>query len=261
MQGNRQVFSATIVKLGINAYLNVPEKIVASLLAAAGKKNAPVQVKCILNGVDFDANVVRYSGDWRLYLNLVTRRAANCDIGDTVKIQLAYDPTLRMPPMPEPFRQALRGDPNLQKAWRLRLTPKRREILQALNDKRNDAQLAHGIAETMRTVPLSLIGHQLNPSNSQIPTQTPPTQATQCLGRLSGRSGARPFAKKKRVSQNFNQQERVFHGLYRSADHQFTLQANLMIALANSDNIDFVHKRKQLVNVVKMPQFRKRDLP
>ncbi len=118
-----QVFSAPIVKLGINACLNVPEKIVKSLLAAAGKKSAPVQVKCALNGVDFDANVVRYSGDWRLYLNLVTRRAAGCDIGDKVKIQLTYDPSSRMPPMPELFRQALRGNPDLQKAWRLRPTP------------------------------------------------------------------------------------------------------------------------------------------
>lgn len=47
------VFSATIVKLGINACLNVPEKIVKSLLAAAGKKSAPVQVKCALNGVRY----------------------------------------------------------------------------------------------------------------------------------------------------------------------------------------------------------------
>jgi hypothetical protein len=143
------VFSATIVKLGINACLNVPEEIVKSLLAAAGKKSAPVQVKCVLNGVKFDANVVRYSGDWRLYLNLVTRRAANCDIGDRVKIHLAYDPSMRMPPMPEPFRQALRDDSNLQKAWRLRPSAKRREILQSLIDKKSEAELAHGIAETI----------------------------------------------------------------------------------------------------------------
>jgi hypothetical protein len=144
-----QVFSAPIVKLGINACLNVPEKIVKSLLAAAGKKSAPVQVKCALNGVDFDANVVRYSGDWRLYLNLVTRRAAGCDIGDKVKIQLTYDPSSRMPPMPELFRQALRGNPDLQKAWRLRPTATRREILQSLIDKKSNAELASGIAETI----------------------------------------------------------------------------------------------------------------
>lgn len=149
MQGNRLVFSAPIVRLGINACLNVPEKIVKSLLAAAGKKSAPVQVKCVLNGVDFDANVVRYSGDWRLYLNLATRRAAGCDIGDKVRIHLAHDPSSRMPPIPEPFRQALRDDSNLQKVWRLRPSAKRREILQSLNDKKNDAELARGIAETI----------------------------------------------------------------------------------------------------------------
>jgi hypothetical protein len=54
-----------------------------------------------------------------------------------------------MPPMPETFRQALRGDPDLQKAWRLRPSAKRREILQCLNDKKNDAELARGIAETL----------------------------------------------------------------------------------------------------------------
>jgi len=144
-----QVFSAPIVKLGINACVNVPEKIVKSLLAAAGKKSAPVQVKCFLNGVNFDANVVRYSGDWRLYLNMVTRRAAGCDIGDKVKIHLAYDPSSRMPPMPEPFRQALRGNPDLHYAWRLRPSAKRREILETLNGKKTGAELARCVAETI----------------------------------------------------------------------------------------------------------------
>jgi hypothetical protein len=139
------VFSTPIVKLGINACLNVPEKIVKSLLASAGKKSAPVQVKCVLNGAEFDANVVRYSGDWRLYLNLVTRRAAGCDIGDKVKIHFAYDPSIRMP-MPESFRQALRNDPGLQKAWRLRPSSKRREILESLN-KKSEAELARSITE------------------------------------------------------------------------------------------------------------------
>ena len=54
-----------------------------------------------------------------------------------------------MPPMPEPFRHALSGDADLQKAWRLRRSAKRREILESLNDKKSDAELARGIAETI----------------------------------------------------------------------------------------------------------------
>ena len=149
MQDAKLTFSATIHKLGINPCVDVPASIVAALLRMANKKNTPVQVKCDLNGTVFDANVVRYMGNWRLYLNTPVRKSAKKDVGDTIKIKISYDPTIRMPPTPDAFRQALRDDKNAQTAWRLRPTPKRREILQALSDKKNDAELAHGIAETI----------------------------------------------------------------------------------------------------------------
>jgi hypothetical protein len=149
MRDEKLTFSATIHKLGINPCVDVPEKIVTALLLLANRKNTPVQVKCDLNGADFDANVVRYMGNWRLYLNTPVRKSARKDVGDRVTIKLSYDPTVRMPPTPEAFRQALWDDKEAQKAWRLRPTPKRREILQSLNDKKTDAELARGIAETI----------------------------------------------------------------------------------------------------------------
>jgi hypothetical protein len=141
-------FSAKIHKLGINPCVDVPEDVVKSLLQLANKKAAPVQVKVDLEGTAFNANVVRYSGSWRLYLNALARKTANRDVGDTVRISLNYDPAPRMPPMPEAFRQALRDDKELQKAWRLRPSAKRREILQELNNSKTDAELTKDIAET-----------------------------------------------------------------------------------------------------------------
>lgn len=88
-------------------------------------------------------------GNWRLYLNTPMRKSSKKDVGDRIKIELDYDPTVRMPPTPDAFRQALRDDKDAQKAWRLRPTPKRREILQSLNDKKTDAELARAIAETI----------------------------------------------------------------------------------------------------------------
>jgi hypothetical protein len=149
MPDAKLTFSATIHKLGINPCVDVPANIVATLLQMANKKSAPVQVKCDLNGTVFDANVVRYMGNWRLYLNTPMRKSAKKDVGDTIRIKLNYDPTVRMPSTPEAFRQALRDDKNAQKAWRLRPTPKRREILQSLNGKKTDAELARSIAETI----------------------------------------------------------------------------------------------------------------
>jgi hypothetical protein len=149
MPDAKLTFSATIHKLGINPCVDVPANIVATLLQKANKKSAPVQVKCDLNGTVFDANVVRYLSNWRLYLNTPMRKSARKDVGDRVTIKLSYDPATRMPPTPEAFGQALKTDKDAQKAWRLRPTPKRREILQSLNDKKTNAELARGIAETI----------------------------------------------------------------------------------------------------------------
>jgi hypothetical protein len=149
VNGEPLAFSAKIHKLGINPCVDVPEDVVKTLLQLANKKAAPVPVRADLEGTAFNANVVRYSGSWRLYLNTLARKTANRDVGDTVRINLSYDPAPRMPPMPEAFRLALRDDKELQKAWRLRPSAKRREILQELNDKKTDAELARGIAETI----------------------------------------------------------------------------------------------------------------
>ena len=149
MPDAKLTFSAMIHKLGINPCVDVPANIVETLLRTANKKNAPVQVKCDLNGTVFDANVVRYMGNWRLYLNTPMRKSAKKDVGDKIRIKLSYDPATRMPPTPEAFRQALRDNKEAQKAWRLRPTPKRREILQSLNGKKTDAELARAVAETI----------------------------------------------------------------------------------------------------------------
>lgn len=121
--------SAPVVKLGINFCVEVPEAVVRALLKAANKRAAPVQVKATLNGHAFDANVVRYSGAWRLYLNRAVRARAGVEAGDTVHIRLEYDPTERMPPMPEELKQALASNEQRKAAWRLQPSSRRKEIL------------------------------------------------------------------------------------------------------------------------------------
>jgi hypothetical protein len=92
MPDAKLTFSAMIHKLGINPCVDVPANIVTKLLQAANRKSAPVQVKCDLNGTIFEANVVRYMGDWRLYLNTPMRKSAKKDVGDRIEIKLDYDP-------------------------------------------------------------------------------------------------------------------------------------------------------------------------
>jgi hypothetical protein len=82
-----------------------------------------------LNEAAFTATVVRYSGAWRLYLNGRMRKDAGVDVGDRVRVSLAYDPVPRLPPIPDELRAALVKDARAKAAWRLKPSSRRREVL------------------------------------------------------------------------------------------------------------------------------------
>ena len=130
--------------------MNVPEEVVAALLTEAEKKNAPVQVKGTLDGnAEFESNVVKYQGLYRLYLNTQMRKEAGVDVGDTVTISLAYDPTARMPPMPELLRVALAQNSQAKDRWRLLPTSRRKEILTYLSSLKTEESLRRNIDRTI----------------------------------------------------------------------------------------------------------------
>jgi hypothetical protein len=143
-------FDARIRLIGINPYVRVPAAIVQALLRAAGKIAGPLPVQGTLQGAAFSANVVRYSGLWRLYLNLTMRRAAKAEVGDDVAVELRFDPTPRHLPVPRTFALALSSDAHAKAAF-ARLPPSRqKEILRYLGQLKRADTLARNIGKTLR---------------------------------------------------------------------------------------------------------------
>lgn len=143
-------FSARVEIVGINPNVKVPERTVTALLQMAGKEKGPVRVQGVLNGtVDFKATVVRYSGAWRLYLNGRMRKEAGVDVGDSVRVSLAYDPVSRMPPTPDALRTALAWNAPAKAAWRLQPGARRKDVLLYLNSLKTAAALKRNIEKVI----------------------------------------------------------------------------------------------------------------
>src|SRR5947208_7858605 len=100
-------FSAEIFKIGINPYVFVPEKILSYLFKKAGKEKGYIPVQLVINKQKFIQHLVKYSGDWRLYLNTPMRKTAGKDVGDVINIKIDFDSTERTTPMHEKFKIAL----------------------------------------------------------------------------------------------------------------------------------------------------------
>ncbi len=88
-------FTAPLEIIGINPYVAVPENVLAAIQAQAGKNKSPIPIKGTLNGRAFRQTLVKYRGAWRLYVNTEMLENSPKRIGETVELDIAYDPADR----------------------------------------------------------------------------------------------------------------------------------------------------------------------
>ncbi len=90
------LFTAKIAILGINPYVIPPSEVLKFIFDQAEKNTSPIPVKGELNGVWFTQSLVRYQGNWRLYINGQMAKKAKLPykgsvvnvVGQTVEIDL-----------------------------------------------------------------------------------------------------------------------------------------------------------------------------
>ena len=140
-------FSGVIKIIGVNPYLKLPQKILKAIFKQAGKDKGPIPVKGKLNGKPFIQTLVRYQGEWRLYLNTPMRKAAGIDVGDKAIVEIAFDPKPRIEPMPAKFKLALSKDKIAKAAYEKLIPSRKKEILRYLNSMKTEASLEKNIGK------------------------------------------------------------------------------------------------------------------
>ncbi len=115
-------FLAKIALIGIDPYVLLPEKVLSRLFRDAGRDRGSIPVEGEIDGHAYTKYLVKYRGQWRLYLNGVTRKAAGKEVGDTVRVSIAFDPASRTTAMPAKLLKALRENRKAENIYRS-LTP------------------------------------------------------------------------------------------------------------------------------------------
>jgi hypothetical protein len=102
-----KTFRAKIFIIGINPYVLIPTAVLNQVFEQAGKNKGPIPIRGKLNGKPFIQTLVKYSGQWRLYLNDPMRKAGRCEVGDVASVSLTFDSRPRTTPMPPQLKAAL----------------------------------------------------------------------------------------------------------------------------------------------------------
>jgi bacteriocin resistance YdeI/OmpD-like protein/uncharacterized protein DUF1905 len=143
-------FVATIYKLWMMRYVNVPDDVARSLakeFAADGKsassrrgggsskKSKTIRTKYIpvfatVNGQEARVTLMPAGGGrYRVQLNTALRKATRADAGDEVSVTLRIDRESREPTVPADLRMALKENPEARKIFEALATGHRRHIV------------------------------------------------------------------------------------------------------------------------------------
>lgn len=144
-----QRFEATIDIIGINPYVLVPEAILQSIFKAAGKDKGQIPVKLQIAGQDFMQTLVRYSGDWRLYLNGPMREVSKTTVGDAIAIGIAFDPSDRATAMHPKLQNALDGDAKAKAVFEKLAPSHQKEVMRYLNNLKSEESVERNVIKAI----------------------------------------------------------------------------------------------------------------
>ncbi|MEZ4972724.1 MAG: YdeI/OmpD-associated family protein [Cyclobacteriaceae bacterium] len=142
-------FEAKIKIIGINPFVFVPARILTTLFKTHGKDKGPIPIKGKINGAAYRQTLVKYRGDWRLYINTTMLKNSPERIGEQVKISIDYDPADRtIAPHPK-LIEALNNNPKAKKKFES-LTPSlQKEIIRYISHLKTEASIDRNVTKAI----------------------------------------------------------------------------------------------------------------
>jgi hypothetical protein len=88
-------FQAELKIIGINPYVEVPETVLAAIFKQAGKEKGKIPIRGTVNNVPYTQTLVKFKGEWRLYINTKMLKDSPKKIGATIAVIVQFDPSNR----------------------------------------------------------------------------------------------------------------------------------------------------------------------
>ena len=142
-------FEAKIEIIGVNPYVLLPDEILRGLFEQARKDKGAIQIKGKINGHTFLQNLVKYSGYWRLYLNTPMRTASKTVVGDSVAIEVEFDPEPRIIPMHPKLKQALEDDTKARQVFDSLSPSHQKEVVRYINHLKSEESIDRNVIKAM----------------------------------------------------------------------------------------------------------------
>ncbi|MDQ0782073.1 YdeI/OmpD-associated family protein [Chryseobacterium sp. W4I1] len=137
--------TTTLEIIGINPFVFVPEEILAEIFKQAGKDKSPIPVKGTVNGKEFKQNLMKYLGEWRLYINMIMLKDSPKRIGEMIEISVEFDDSDRTISIHPKLDQAIRENPVTLKNFESLIPSRKLELIRYINNLKTEESIQRNI--------------------------------------------------------------------------------------------------------------------
>ena len=142
-------FKAKLEIIGINPFVFVPDVILNELFGQVGKDKGPIPISGSVNGEKYIQTLVKYRGEWRLYVNTRMLKNSPDRIGEMLEVTVAFDPSERtVEPHPK-LLKALKENPEAKKVFDALPTSRRREIIKYISFLKTEKSIEKNVARAI----------------------------------------------------------------------------------------------------------------
>ncbi|MEN4762708.1 YdeI/OmpD-associated family protein [Chryseobacterium sp. C39-AII1] len=136
--------------IGINPFVFIPEEILNQIFEVSGKNKSPIPVKGTVNGKEFKQNLMKYLGEWRLYINLMMLKDSPKRIGETIDIFVEFDDAERTISIHPKLDQAIKESPEALANFESLIPSRKLELIRYINNLKTEASIQRNIEKIIR---------------------------------------------------------------------------------------------------------------
>ncbi|MDR6370393.1 hypothetical protein J2795_001063 [Chryseobacterium bernardetii] len=143
-------FTAKLEIIGINPFVFVPEEILDMIFEKSGRNKSPIPVKGTVNGKEFKQNLMKYLGEWRLYVNLTMLKNSPKRIGEVIEVAVEYDDADRSISIHPQLEKAIKESALATANFENLIPSRKHELIRYINNLKTEASIQRNIERIIR---------------------------------------------------------------------------------------------------------------
>jgi len=142
-------FNATLEIIVGNPFVYIPCQILENIFQQANKTKGHIPVRGTINGKKYQQTLVKYSGDWRLYINMEMLKNSPKRIGEEIEVEIEFDQSDRtIEPHPK-FSKALVDNKDANDVFENLSASKQKEIVRYISFLKTEASIDRNVAKAI----------------------------------------------------------------------------------------------------------------